>query len=105
VLFFFHIFYCILYFPDNSSEYNFENNYYSNLRPSDTYIQKADIPSNTKQKDKYLQLFIRYDVEDNRKIKTLCPDFKPENYATIPFWVEDWYLLTVSELNKRPAHY
>lgn len=66
-----------LYFPDNETELNLKTSFYSNMRETDTYIKKADIPSNTISGD-YLQLFIRYDVDDNLLIKEICNDYKPE---------------------------
>ena len=66
-----------IFYADKSKNYEITSDIYDNLRPDDVRIRSASINSNI-IKDKYIQLFIRYDVNDNQFIKNLCPDFTPK---------------------------
>lgn len=68
--------------------YEVSYNEYENLRPDDAgVLQNATIQSDVIN-DNYIKLFIPYNVTDNQKLKSLCPDLKSlrtEFSSYIPF--------------------
>lgn len=64
------------YFPEGEGNLVFVNNYYDDLRSEDDHVQKASIASKFISED-FISLFIRYDIQDNPRIQTNCPDFTP----------------------------
>lgn len=65
------------YFPDDVSEAKeMGHNCYDNLRGEDIMIQNASITSDVVSSE-YLSLFIRYDVEYNEALDSLCTDYTP----------------------------
>ena len=64
------------YYPEGDNNLEMEANFYDNMRDTDDFIYKASIQSNVIG-DPYIQLFIRYEPENNRDIRRVCPDFEP----------------------------
>ena len=64
------------YFPEGENDLILENNYYDDLRPGSDYVEKVSVESKFFSKD-FISLFIRYNPQDNRLIKSNCPDFEP----------------------------
>ena len=64
------------YFPDNSTEYNLNRDFYDDQRPDNRFIYAASIPSMTVN-EAYIPLFVRYNVGDNQALVVHCPDFEP----------------------------
>ncbi|MBL7792789.1 MAG: hypothetical protein JNK77_10725 [Saprospiraceae bacterium] len=65
-----------VFFPDYLTSAHFKTSYYDNLRPSDTRITLASIPSQI-VKERHLPLFIRYDVRYNAAIRQWCSGYEP----------------------------
>ena len=65
------------YFPDpNSDAKELASNCYDNLREKNARIWSASIPSDIVTGD-YLPLFIRYNVDNNETIDSLCTSYTP----------------------------
>lgn len=64
------------YFPKGDTTFLLETNFYDDLRPENEHVQSVSLESKYAQGD-FMSLFIRYLPEDNRHIKTNCPDFEP----------------------------
>jgi len=65
-----------IYFPEGKSDLVFVNNYYDDLRNEDEYIKKVSVASKFISGD-YISLFVRYNIRDNPRIQSNCPDFTP----------------------------
>ena len=65
-----------IYFPENKEQYYLKNAQYDNLRRDDNRIRYVSINSDIIS-EKYLKLFIRYNINDNDLLKKICPDFTP----------------------------
>ena len=64
------------FYPNQSDDLSISANQYDNLRPDDKYIEGVSIQSNIISSE-YMQLFLRYEPEDNEKVQSNCPDFVP----------------------------
>lgn len=72
------------YFPDQGSDAKqMASNNYDELREEGARIWSASIPSEIIDSD-YVPLFIRYDVDNNETIDTLCTDYTPTKSS---YWV------------------
>ncbi len=65
-----------IYYPNTDTDLLFSNNYYDDLRDEDDYVEKVSIHSKFIDGD-FISLFIRYDVNENTRIQSNCPDFTP----------------------------
>jgi hypothetical protein len=67
-----------VYYPDyfrNAYELSFEE--YENLRPSTAGVIQHPIIQSDIIKEGFVRLFIPYNVSDNNKLKSICPELKP----------------------------
>lgn len=65
-----------MYFPEGEGDFVFVNNYYDDLRGEDEYVKKVSVPSKLVSSN-FLTLFIRYNVKDNPRIRSNCPEVIP----------------------------
>lgn len=70
------------FFPDDTSDQNLVSGYYDDLRPEKEWTPQASIPSQTTS-ERFLPLFIRYDVRDNKALLASCTDYTPSKKAGI----------------------
>lgn len=74
-----------IYYPGHyRNTYELSNDEYENLRLESTDVIKTPIIQSDVIKDSYLRLFIPYNVNYNKLLKTSCPDLKPvmERFTT-----------------------
>ena len=64
------------YYPEGDELPVLENNFYDDSRPEDAYVEKVSIPSKYVSGD-FLSLFLRYNPDENGRIRSNCPDFEP----------------------------
>jgi len=64
------------YFPEGEGNLVFVNHYYDDLRKEDEYVKKVSVASKFVSED-FISLFIRYNISDNPRIQSNCPDFTP----------------------------
>ena len=65
-----------IYYPSQESLFSFENNYYDNLRPENHHVNTVSIRNHIISNG-FIELFIRYDPQDNPLIAAKCPKFEP----------------------------
>lgn len=66
-----------VYYPAQAREQQLRAVHYDNLRDADTPANQPSIQSDVVEGD-YLRLFVPYDaVEDNQRMRKLCPDVQP----------------------------
>lgn len=64
------------FYPIGEDKLVLENNYYDDQRPEDKYIDKVSVPSRFST-GPFISLFIRYNSDDNTRINSNCPEFRP----------------------------
>jgi len=78
-----------IYFPEEPEKEILKNNYYDNLRPHDARIEKASIQADI-IREKYVRLFIYYDMHDNNLIREICPEYTPEKQEGLSTIFSGW---------------
>ncbi len=65
-----------IYYPSSDNSETIESNFYDDARDDGSFIEKASVPSKVIS-GPFIELFIRYNPEDNESIAAICPDFPP----------------------------
>lgn len=78
-----------VFFPDNESRVNFKTHYYDDLRDPSTPIYLASIPHQI-VKNRFLPLFIRYDVKYNSAIRQWCSGYEPSKKEGLISGIQFW---------------
>jgi hypothetical protein len=64
------------FFPEGDDDLVLDNNYYDDMREQSAYVSNVSVESRFIT-GAFVPLFIRYNVGDNERIQSNCPDFEP----------------------------
>lgn len=69
------------FYPDSRNDAQFYQSVYDNLREEDRYIGRASIPQDVTHQ-RFIPLFINYQVKNNPAIEYLCDDYTPSKTSS-----------------------